>query len=70
MGIKRAGILRTYLRGPRPFCFVLFLEVAGIVYLVVIRDKYGIYIVKLVDELHASVIAEQEACGAQGIGGQ
>lgn len=39
-------------------------------YLVVICNEYGIHIVKLIDELHASVKAEQEACGAQGIGGE
>ena len=39
-------------------------------YLVVIRYKHGVHIIQLIDELHASVISEQEAGGAQSVRGE
>ena len=38
--------------------------------LIVIRDKYGIHIVQLIDQLHASIVAEKKAGSAQRVGSQ
>ena len=38
--------------------------------LIVVRDKYCVYIVQLVYEFHASVIAEKKTCSAQRVRGE
>ena len=38
--------------------------------LIVVRDKYGIYIIQLIDQLHASIVAEKKTGSAQRVSRQ